>query len=51
MFFSRSLRISLRYFRLELGLGDSVELKTVNLAEGENFRPEFLAKVGFYRYH
>ena len=30
---------------LELGLGDAVELKTVNLAEGENFRPEFLAKV------
>ncbi|KAL1690410.1 hypothetical protein GGG16DRAFT_55812 [Schizophyllum commune] len=29
---------------LELGLGDAVELKTVNLAEGENFRPEFLAK-------
>ncbi|KAL1748913.1 hypothetical protein HDZ31DRAFT_59799 [Schizophyllum fasciatum] len=29
---------------LELGYGDAVELKTVNLAEGENFRPEFLAK-------
>ena len=37
---------------LELGLGDAVELKTVNLAEGENFRPEFLAKVCvLYRYH